>query len=247
MLLKGKVAMITGAKEGIGKALAAEFAKEGADLVLVSRSIEQDSDVVKEAESFGRRVLAAKADVANRQQVAEAVQAAIGEFGHIDALVNNAGLIRPAMLLKMKDEDWDMVINVHLKGTFICTQEVAKHMAEQKSGSIINTTSSAGLVGTVGQVNYSAAKGGIVAFSKSAARELARYNITVNVISPFAETGMSKTIATDPRFREKYIERIPMGRFGRADEMSPAVVFLASEGARYITGQVLCIDGGMIM
>jgi 3-oxoacyl-[acyl-carrier protein] reductase len=247
MRLQGKVAMITGARQGIGSAVAEAFAAEGADLILLSRRLTPEDEVVKKCREKGRRVFTAQADVADRQAIEEVVEAAIGEFGKIDILFNNAGFTRPAMLLKMTEEEWDAVINVHLKGTFNCTQAVARRMVERQYGRIINVTSSAGLVGTIGQVNYSAAKGGIVAFTKSAARELARYNITVNCISPMARTEMTDTIATDPRFKEKYLARIPMGRFGEVEEIAPAVVFLASDEAGYITGQVLCVDGGMVM
>lgn len=247
MRLVGKVAVITGARQGIGSAVALAFAAEGADLVLLSRRLTAEDEVVKKCRDLGRRVLAFQVDVADRQAVDRMVEAAIAEFGRIDILFNNAGFTRPAMLLKMTEEEWDAVINVHLKGTFNCTQAVARRMVEREYGRIINVTSSAGLVGTIGQVNYSAAKGGIVAFTKSAARELARYKITVNCIAPMARTEMTETIATDPRFREKYLARIPMGRFGEPEEIAPAVVFLASDEAGYITGQVLCVDGGMIM
>lgn len=247
MRLAGKVAVITGARQGIGSAVAQAFAAEGADLVLLSRRLTAEDEVVRKCRDQGRRVLALQVDVADRKAVDGMVEAALAEFGRIDILFNNAGFTRPAMLLKMTEEEWDAVINVHLKGTFNCTQAVARHMVEREYGRIINVTSSAGLVGTIGQVNYSAAKGGIVAFTKSAARELARYKITVNCIAPMARTEMTETIATDPRFREKYLARIPMGRFGEPEEIAPAVVFLASDEAGYITGQVLCVDGGMIM
>lgn len=248
MKLKEKIAVVTGARDGIGKAIAVAFAREGADVVVTSRKISEDSDVCMEIKGLGRRVLAVKTDVAQRDSVEELVQTAVKEFGKVDILVNNAGLTQPAMLHKMTEEQWDLVINVHLKGTFNCTQVAARQMISQKSGgSIVNVTSSAGIQGTIGQVNYSAAKGGINAFTKSAARELARYNITVNAIAPFAETKMTETIATDPKFREKYLQRVPLGRFGQPEEIAPAVVFLVSEDGSYITGQILCIDGGMIM
>ncbi|CAA7601109.1 Short-chain dehydrogenase/reductase, conserved site [Acididesulfobacillus acetoxydans] len=247
MKLQGKVALITGAKEGIGKAVAIAFAAEGADVALVSRSITRADEVVREVEQRGRRACVVQTDVARQDSVQAMVAQVKAELGPIDILVNNAGLTRPAMLLKMTEEQWDEVINVHLKGTFLCTQAVAKEMAARRSGRILNVTSSAGLQGTIGQVNYTAAKGGISAFTKSAARELAKYGITVNAISPFAETKMTEKIASDPKLRDKYLERVPLGRFGQPEEMAPGFVFLASAEAGYITGQILCIDGGMIM
>lgn len=247
MILQGKAAIITGARQGIGEAVALALAHAGADLMLVSRSISEDDNVVKEIRSTGRRVLVMQVDVASREQVGQMVDRTLEAFGKVDILFNNAGVSLPGMLWKLTEEQWDQVINVNLKGTFNCMQAVARPMMDQKSGAIINVTSSAGLLGTVGQVNYTAAKGGVYALTKSAAKELARYGITVNTIAPMAETEMTKTIATDPKFRDKYLERIPMGRFAKPEEICPAVVFLASDGARYITGQTLCIDGGMVM
>ncbi len=247
MKLDGKVAIITGAREGIGRAIAMAFAREGAQLVVASRNIDESSEVVTEVRALGGKVIPVKADVAVKADVENMVAVAMQEFGKVDILINNAGLTRPAMLHKMTEDQWDQVINVHLKGAFYCIQAVAKPMMAQKSGAIINVTSSAGLQGTIGQINYASAKGGINAMTKSAARELARFNIAVNAIAPFAETKMTETIANDPKLREKYLERVPMGRFGQPEEIAPAVVFLASPEASYITGQILCIDGGMIM
>ncbi|KKM12558.1 3-oxoacyl-ACP synthase [Clostridiales bacterium PH28_bin88] len=247
MVLQGKTAIVTGARQGIGEAVALSLAEAGADLVLVSRNIKIDDQVVRAVEFTGRRVLVRQVDVSRHDQVSEMVERTIETFGKVDILFNNAGISKPAMLWKMTEEQWDEVINVNLKGTFNCIQAVAKPMMFQKAGAIINVTSSAGLLGTVGQVNYTAAKGGVHALTKSAAKELARYGITVNVIAPMAETDMTKTIVTDPRFRDKYMERIPLGRFATPDEIGPVVVFLASDGARYITGQTICVDGGMVM
>lgn len=247
MILRGKVAIITGARQGIGEAVALAMAQAGADLMLVSRSISEEDQVVRDAKSTGRNVLCMQLDVSSREQVQQMVEKTLELLGRVDVLFNNAGISKPAMLWKMTEEQWDQVLNVNLKGTFNCMQAVAKPMMEQKSGAIINVTSSAGLLGTVGQVNYTAAKGGVYALTKSAAKELARYGITVNTIAPMAETEMTKTIATDPKFSAKYLERIPMGRFAKPEEICPSVVFLASDGARYITGQTLCIDGGMVM
>jgi len=247
MILQGKVAIVTGARQGIGEGVALSMARAGADLMLVSRSISRNDSVVQAILDTGRRVEVMQVDVSNREQVQQMVERTLSVFGRVDILFNNAGISKPAMLWKMTEDQWDQVINVNLKGTFNCMQAVAKTMMEQKSGAIINITSSAGLLGTVGQVNYTAAKGGVYALTKSAAKELARYGITVNTVAPMAETEMTKTIATDPKFRDKYLERIPMGRFAQPDEIGPAVVFLASDEARYITGQTLCIDGGMVM
>lgn len=247
MRLQGKVAIVTGARKGIGEAVALALAREGADLVLVSRSIQLENDVVREIEKMGRRVFVKQVDVGNQAQVEEMVEDTLRNFGRVDVLFNNAGIYKPAMLWKMTAEQWEEVLRINLTGTFFCLQAVARPMMEQKSGSIINVTSSAGLIGTIGQVNYTAAKGGVYALTKSAAKELAKYGVRVNTIAPMADTDMTARIAHDPKFKEKYLERIPMGRFGQPEEIGPAVVFLASDESSYITGQTLCIDGGMVM
>ncbi|MGI5823037.1 MAG: glucose 1-dehydrogenase [Dethiobacteria bacterium] len=247
MRLEGKVAIVTGARKGIGESVALALGQEGADLVLVSRSIQADSDLVRAAEKLGRRVFVKQVDVGDREQVFTLVDEVMEKFGRVDVLFNNAGITRPGMLWKLTEDQWEDIIRINLTGTFYCLQAVAQPMIEQRSGSIINVTSSAGLLGTVGQVNYTAAKGGVYALGKSAAKELARYRVRVNTIAPMAETDMTQTIAHDPRFKEKYLERIPLGRFGKPEEIGPAVVFLASEDSSYITGQIICIDGGMVM
>ncbi len=247
MRLQGKVAIITGASKGIGGAVSLALAREGADLVLVSRSITENDEVVQDAKKTGRRVLIKQVDVGDSNQVTEMVKETIDTYGRIDALFNNAGISKPGMLWKISPEQWDEVLRINLSGTFYCMQAVAKTMMEQQSGSIINVTSSAGLMGTIGQVNYTAAKGGVYAMTKSAAKELARFKIRVNTIAPMAETDMTRVIANDPKFKEKYLERIPLGRFGLPEEVGPAVVFLVSDDSSYITGQTICIDGGMVM
>lgn len=247
MRLQGKVVIVTGASKGIGEAVSVALAREGADLVMVSRSIREDDRAVSEIKGMGRKVLVRQVDVGNRSQVAEMVDQALDTYGKIDALFNNAGISKPAMLWKMTPEQWEEVLRINLTGTFYCLQAVAKPMIEQQSGSIINVTSSAGLLGTIGQLNYTAAKGGVYAMTKSAAKELARYRVRVNTIAPMAETDMTRVIAGDPKFKEKYLERIPLGRFGQPEEIGPAVVFLASDESSFITGQTICIDGGLVM
>lgn len=247
MDLAGKVAIVTGGQGGVGHAISVGLAKAGADVVVSGRRVDENADVIKEIKALGRKALPVRADVGQKADVDNMVQKTLETFGQVDILVNCAGFTRPAMLHKMTEEDWDAVINAHLKGTFLCTQAVCHNMRERKTGSIINVVSSAGQQGTIGQVNYAAAKGGIIAFTMACARELATFGVTVNAISPFAETEMTKTIATDEKFRAKYLARVPMGRFGQPEEMAPIVVFLAGPGSRYITGQIISVDGGMVM
>ncbi|MEW5722536.1 MAG: 3-oxoacyl-ACP reductase FabG [Thermodesulfobacteriota bacterium] len=246
MKLAGKAAVVTGGGRGVGRAVALAFAREGADIIVNYVSNDATArEVVAEVEARGRRARAVKADVAVQADAEGLVKACVDEFGKIDILVNNAGFTRPALLRKMTEEQWDQVLGVHLKGAFFCTKAAANAMAEQKSGKIINVTSVAGLVGTVGQINYSAAKGGLLSFTKSAARELARYNIMVNIISlGIVATDMTEKIRTDEKLKEIYMRRILLERFAEPEDIAPAFIFLASDDANYITGQLLCVDGG---
>ena len=246
MRLKDKVAVITGSSRGIGRAIAEAYGENGASVVVnYSSSQKAAEEVVNKIQGFGMRSIAVKADVAKKEEVERLVQTAIGEFGRIDILVNNAGFTRPAMMMRMTEDEWDQVLDIHLKGAFLCSQAVARHMKEQKSGKIINVTSVAGLVGTVGQINYSAAKGGVLSMTKSIARELAQYNICANVISlGIVATDMTEKIRTDEKLKEIYINRILLKRFAEPGDISPAFVFLASDESNYITGQIFCVDGG---
>jgi 3-oxoacyl-[acyl-carrier protein] reductase len=244
--LKGKVALVTGSSRGVGRAIALAYAKEGASVV-VNYTANQTAgeEVVAAIKKMGGEAALVKADVSKPVDAEALVQKGIDEFGGLDILVNNAGLSRPAMLLKMSEEQWDEVVDIHLKGAFLCTQFAARHMTEKKKGKIINVTSVAGLVGTVGQINYSAAKGGLLSFTKSAARELARYEICVNVIClGIVATDMTEKIRTDEKLKEIYMNRILLKRFAEPDDISPAFVFLGSDESSYITGQLLCVDGG---
>ncbi len=246
MRLKDKVALVTGSSRGVGRAVALRFAKEGARIVVNYTSNEKAAnEVVDEAKSMGSEAIAVKADVAQKSEAEHLVQSGIDTFGSLDILVNNAGFTRPAMMIKMTEEQWDQVVDIHLKGAFLCSQAAGRQMKEQNSGRIINVMSVAGLVGTVGQINYSAAKGGILSMTKSIARELARYNICSNVISlGIVATDMTEKIRSDEKLKEIYMNRILLKRFAEADDISPAFVFLASDESSYITGQLLCVDGG---
>ena len=247
--LEGKTAIVTGGTRGVGKAVALAFAQEGANVAInYTRSEDAARAIVKEIESMGRKGLSFKVDVADTKSVKEMVGAVIDQTGQVDILVNNAGISKPAMLHKMTEEQWDRVVDVHLKGTFNAIQAVSKNMMDRGSGKIINVTSTAGLVGTIGQVNYSAAKGGIVILTKSCARELARKKINVNCISlGVVETDMTKKLQEDPKLRKIYEDRILLGRFATTGDITPVFVFLASAESDYITGQILSVDGGTVL
>ena len=246
MKLEGKVALVTGSSRGVGKAVALGFAASGADVVINYTSNQAAADnVVSEIQSMGRSAVAVKADVAVKSDVERLVNSAADKFGKLDILVNNAGFTRPAMMVKMSEDQWDQVVDIHLKGAFMCSQAAGKLMKEQNSGKIINVTSVAGIVGTVGQINYSAAKGGIISMTKSIAREMARYNVCANVISlGIVATDMTEKIRTDEKLKDIYMNRILLKRFAEPDDISPAFVFFASDDSNYITGQLLCVDGG---
>lgn len=246
MKLKDKTALVTGSSRGVGRAVALGYAKEGANLIVNYTSNEKAAnEVVDLIQAMGSKAVAVKADVALKADAEKLVDAAIDNFGKIDILVNNAGFTRPALMLNMTEDQWDQVVDIHMKGAFLCSQAAASKMKEQKSGKIINVTSVAGLVGTVGQINYSAAKGGLLSMTKSISRELARYNICANVISlGIVATDMTEKIRTDEKLQEIYMNRILLKRFAEPEDISPAFVFFGSDDSNYITGQLLCVDGG---
>jgi len=247
--LEGKAAVVTGGGRGIGRAVCLAFAKEGADVIVNYASQDKPAqEVVELIGKIGRKAVAVKGNVAIKADVERLIHTCVDHFGKIDILVNNAGVSKPSMLHKMTEEQWDEVIDIQLKGPFLCTQVASRFMMDRKYGRIINVTSSAGLWGTKGQINYSAAKGGVVALTKSAARELAGYGITVNVIQPgYVSTEMFDRVKSDPKLLEIYTGRILLGRFAEPEEVAPTFVFLASDEANYITGQLICVDGGLGM
>jgi len=246
MKLKDKIALVTGGSRGVGRSVALAYGREGAKVIVNYTSNEGAArEVVEAISAMGSEAVAVRADIARKADVDNLFATARERFGRLDVLVNNAGFTRPAMLLKMTEDQWDQVVDIHLKGAFFCSQAAANLMKEQNSGKIINVMSVAGLVGTVGQVNYSAAKGGVLSMTKSIARELARYNICVNVISlGIVATDMTEKIRSDEKLADIYMNRILLKRFAEAEDIAPAFVFLASEDANYITGQLLCVDGG---
>lgn len=245
-MLKDKVAVVTGASRGIGRSLALIMAAQGAKLVLSARNAEALAQLVAEIQAAGGSAVAVAGDVSSAAAANELIEAGVQAFGRIDVLVNNAGITRDALLLRMKDEDWDEVLNINLKGAFLCTRAAAKVMSKQRFGRIINISSVVGEMGNPGQANYCASKAGLLGLTKSVARELARRNVTVNAITPgFIVTDMTE--ALPEKTREELAAQIPLGRLGSAEDIAHAVVFLASDQAGYITGQTLGVNGGMYM
>ncbi len=246
MILKDKIALVTGAAQGIGKAIALRLANSGADLAIVDMNLEKTDETVKEIEKLGRKAIALKANVANLKEAEAVMDDTVARLGAIHILVNNAGITRDALILRMKEEEWDAVINVNLKGTFNCTKSAVKYMSKQRYGRIINIASIVGEMGNAGQANYSASKAGVIALAKTIAREFAARNITCNAIAPgFIETSMTQ--ALPEKVREELAKQIPMGRLGAPEDVAEGVLFLVSDAANYITGQVLNINGGMYM
>ena len=245
--LSGKTALVTGASRGIGKAIALELARQGANVAVnFAGSADRAAEVVKEIQALGGKAVAIQGDVADAKRVAEMVQETIQEFGRLDILVNNAGITRDTLLMRMKESDWDAVINTNLKGVFLGTKAVTRQMMKQRSGRIINIASVVGLAGNAGQANYVAAKAGVIGLTKTTARELAPRGITVNAVAPgFIETDM--TGALPEGVAGEMLGQIPLGRFGAPEDVARLVCFLASDDASYITGQTLNVDGGMVM
>jgi len=245
MGLENKVAIVTGAARGIGKAIARKLAGEGATVVICDL-MEEVLTTAEELRSEGANVLPLQVDVTNAEAVESMVQTTIDRLGSVDILVNNAGIVRDALLVRMKESDWDAVIAVNLKGAFNCTKAVARPMMKQKSGKIVNISSVMGLMGNVGQANYSASKAGIIGLTKSAAKELGRRGINVNAVAPgFIMSKMTESLPEEQK--EKALENIPVGFLGSPEDVANVVVFLASDAARYITGQVIQVDGGLVM
>jgi len=243
---KDRVAVVTGASRGIGRSIALALAGAGARIVAVDLGLPETEALVAEVKALGGEAVAVAGNVTVAADAERMIETAMATFGRVDILVNNAGITRDALLLRMKDEDWDAVLTVNLKGAFLCTRAVAKVMTKQRYGRIINIASVVGQMGNAGQANYCASKAGLIGLTKSNARELAKRNVTVNAVAPgFIATAMTDVLPE--KVKEELIAQIPLERLGTADDIANAVLFLAAEGSGYITGQVLAVNGGMYM
>jgi len=246
MRLKDKVALITGGARGIGKAIAMAMAKEGADIVIADVNLEAAQQTCSEIEALGRKTLSLNMNVTDSKNVEESLNKILDKFTKVDILVNNAGITKDNLSLRMSDSDWDAVINVNLKGTFNCTKAVSRVMMKQRSGKIVNIASIIGIIGNPGQANYSASKAGIIALTKTTAKEFASRNININAVAPgYIQTEMTAKLPEE--VRQKMLALIPLGRMGQPEDVANACLFLASEEASYITGQTIVVDGGMVM
>lgn len=244
--LANQIAVVTGAGRGIGRAIALKFAAEGADVVVVSRTVENSEKVANEVRALGRKSWALAVDVSDGNAVNAAAEKILAEAGRVDVLVNNAGVTRDGLLMRMSEADWDTVLDTNLKGAFLFTKALTRAFAKQRSGRIINVASVIGLIGNAGQANYAASKAGLIGFTQSVARELASRGVTCNAIAPgFIETDM--TAVLNEAMRTELLKKIPLASFGQAEDIAGAALFLASPAARYVTGQVLTVDGGMVM
>ena len=244
--LANQIGVVTGAGRGIGRAIALKFAAEGADIVCVSRTAENAEKVAVEIRALGRRAWAWAVDVADAKAVAEAGEKILSQAGRVDVLVNNAGVTRDGLLMRMSAEDWDTVLDTNLKGAFLFTKAFARTFLKQRSGRIINVASVIGLIGNAGQCNYASSKAALIGFTKSVARELASRGITVNALAPgFIETDMTSSISEE--MRQELLGKIPLNCFGSPEDIALAALYLAGPAARYVTGQVLVVDGGMVM
>lgn len=247
MSFENRIAIVTGGSRGIGRAIAETFAQGGADLVIADIQGEAAQKTAGElAETFGRRTLAVQVDVSSAESAKAMVEKAQAEFGKVDILVNNAGVTRDNLIMRIDEADWDLVLNVNLKGAFNCSKAVIRSMMKQRYGRIVNISSVSGLAGQAGQTNYSASKAGLIGFTKALAREVASRNITVNAVAPgFVPTYLTNDLPAE--LKESMMKLTPVGRFGKPEEIAYAVAFFAAEEAAYVTGQVLSVDGGMFM
>ena len=246
MILKGRVAIITGGANGIGRTIALLFAREGADIAICDVNAGTLLSAKKEIESLGVSAIAEAVDVTKAGQVEACVQKTLDKFKKIDILVNNAGITRDSLLVRMSETDWDAVLAVNLKGAFNCTKAVSKIMMKQRDGRMVNIASIIGIMGNAGQANYAASKGGLIAFTKSVARELASRNVRANAIAPgFIQTDMTAKLSDG--VKSEMFKMIPLGKFGTAEDVANLALFLVSDASAYITGQVVKVDGGMVM
>ena len=243
----GRIALVTGGSRGIGRAIALRLARDGARVAInYIRHADSADEVVKSITKLGSSAVSVQADVTKSEEVKAMFQRLRESWGPPEILVNNAGIIRDSLLARMSEEDWDAVVNIHLRATFLCTRLAVRDMVRNRWGRIINIGSVVGIGGNIGQSNYSAAKAGVIGFTRSIAKEVATRNITVNYVAPgYVTTDIVEDLT--PELKEKILQRVPMGRFGRADEIADLVGYVASDSASYITGQVIAIDGGMVI